>query len=826
MDESFDPYLKWLGIRDSRRPPDHYRLLGLELFEEDLDVIATGADRQMAHVRRFQNGDHLQVSQQLLNELASARICLLQRDKRMAYDEQLRTGSPTKPVAANSPIENSSHPLSVRGRLPSGRVLWIALGSIGLIVVLLATHALFSTDPNDSTGADPTLALVEPGNDANPEQADVTIYEGPLAEGSPPRVSDSNAATPVERAVDEEAPVTVESDNQANLPGAVASVDHSHNQDTDTAPVDETLDPANEAGTDEGGSHREADGPEANDPRADDPENDDPENDDPRADDPEDDDPEDDDPEDPEDEVQQERPPTIPAENRVPVPDKAARSVAEAQVAKIYGEKLKNRDPMAQLELIRELIDEGAATDEDSPARYVMLWSAADLAARLGHYSLVFLAVDRLAASFEIDAMKRKGEILENRTSRRETVPHRVTLVLARWKLAEMAIMANRFELADAQLKASIRSARTNLKSRQLADSLDALLRKSNHNSDLFRALPTGWMSEGPGDDRTLNRRIGEFLCFAQGDFKAGLPYLALCDIVRLAKIVEFDLDGSPQADQQKDLGDQWYDFGDKHADRTVRMPARQRARTWYERALPRLRGISAAATRQRIEDIDRERFASSLDQARIAAKFSTNSWIELRGFMFTGDTPLTVEAFVRPASSPRGGAPATILGNADASGFRLAAQNGKWIFQVHDGTTFQTAMSTETLFAGRWVHLAGVYDQKQRRVVLYVDGKRQQRIVRAVRYKASNLPLLVGANATARGGGESFFRGQIRDLRISSIARYTSTQFTPPPVLALDANTVALLPLNGRHGQEATDALSPSRPLASRNVVWVSVDR
>ena len=30
MSESFDPYVQWLGIRDRRRPPNHYRLLGVE----------------------------------------------------------------------------------------------------------------------------------------------------------------------------------------------------------------------------------------------------------------------------------------------------------------------------------------------------------------------------------------------------------------------------------------------------------------------------------------------------------------------------------------------------------------------------------------------------------------------------------------------------------------------------------------------------------------------------------------------------------------------------------------------------------------------------
>jgi hypothetical protein len=90
MADSFDPYLRWLGIRDPQRPPNHYRLLGVDLFESDSDVIAVAADRQMAHVRTFQTGQLAELSQQLLNELAAARICLLKPEKKAAYDAQLK----------------------------------------------------------------------------------------------------------------------------------------------------------------------------------------------------------------------------------------------------------------------------------------------------------------------------------------------------------------------------------------------------------------------------------------------------------------------------------------------------------------------------------------------------------------------------------------------------------------------------------------------------------------------------------------------------------------------------------------------------------------
>jgi len=90
MAEGIDPYKKWLGIPPKHQPPHHYRLLGLELYENDPDTIDNAAERQMAHVRKYQTGKHVELSQKLLNEIASARVCLLDPAKKALYDENLK----------------------------------------------------------------------------------------------------------------------------------------------------------------------------------------------------------------------------------------------------------------------------------------------------------------------------------------------------------------------------------------------------------------------------------------------------------------------------------------------------------------------------------------------------------------------------------------------------------------------------------------------------------------------------------------------------------------------------------------------------------------
>ena len=101
MAERFDPYYTWLGIPPEEQPPDHYRLLGIRRFEENQDVIANAADQRMAYIRTFQTGRRSKESQAILNEVATARACLLEAGKKRAYDEKLK--KPAEPAVAALP---------------------------------------------------------------------------------------------------------------------------------------------------------------------------------------------------------------------------------------------------------------------------------------------------------------------------------------------------------------------------------------------------------------------------------------------------------------------------------------------------------------------------------------------------------------------------------------------------------------------------------------------------------------------------------------------------------------------------------------------------
>ena len=130
MKNGFDPYYKWLGIPPKDQPPNHYRLLGIELLESDRDVIDAAANRVMAYLKDLAVGDEAEYSQKLLNEVARARICLLNKEKKVAYDQTLRRELDAErskaglPVAEPPPLREGSVPPCAAAKLspqPSSR---------------------------------------------------------------------------------------------------------------------------------------------------------------------------------------------------------------------------------------------------------------------------------------------------------------------------------------------------------------------------------------------------------------------------------------------------------------------------------------------------------------------------------------------------------------------------------------------------------------------------------------------------------------------------------------------------------------------------------
>jgi hypothetical protein len=84
-----DFYKEWLGIPEGPRPPDHYELLRVRRFEDDVDKVRAHYKKLNAHVRKYATGQYSVQSQELLNEIAKAMLCLTDPERKRDYDESL-----------------------------------------------------------------------------------------------------------------------------------------------------------------------------------------------------------------------------------------------------------------------------------------------------------------------------------------------------------------------------------------------------------------------------------------------------------------------------------------------------------------------------------------------------------------------------------------------------------------------------------------------------------------------------------------------------------------------------------------------------------------
>ncbi|MCU0490781.1 MAG: LamG domain-containing protein [Chloroflexaceae bacterium] len=156
-----------------------------------------------------------------------------------------------------------------------------------------------------------------------------------------------------------------------------------------------------------------------------------------------------------------------------------------------------------------------------------------------------------------------------------------------------------------------------------------------------------------------------------------------------------------------------------------------------------------------------------------------------------------TIELWVRPSANNQ---TAVLVATGDSNGWALELDNGQatwWVLNT-SGSWVSARNTNVSLQANTWYHVALTYTAGTAQV--YVNGNQGA---------AANVGnITVGPNLRLGGlTGYGFFNGQLDEVRLSNVVRYT-TAFTPPTAgFTPDANTLALWRLNEGSGQTSTDS-------------------
>ncbi len=612
MSPTFDPYYKWLAIPPAEQPPNHYRLLALNLFESDADVIATAADQRMAHVRSFQSGQYVDASQRLLNELATARLCLLRADKKAAYDAGLRgrlaeqaartTPPPAPPIDAGpilpppplvspSEVDDLLAPIEPPARRtypahrpePAAQTFVVETDQPDTVQSIAAeptsAHPATWQDDDDPLGlADSAdrfskrTALARPRKPAFPRIFLLAPLAGVAA------VIAAVLYTNIRDAIQESDRVTATGRSERTVKHPVETSLHTGGSLSKTSPGsnpefipplipnDDTTSPISSSGS--------------NPPVSSTPENSSPST------------------------SPEKKEPTA---ARLPVPDADAQRKSLAEIKSVYKDEFGKATTLeGRTALARKLTDLATGTKEDPTARYVLATQALELSVKLCDAKQASALVLGLSLYYDVDTWELKAKTLSQLAAVAKTPEARQLIANGAFDLVDKALIEDRYDAAvllaasaadlaallpDPALRKKTIEAHTRaLRMRQEAAEVQAAQERLAHHSD----------------DAAAHLLVGRYYCMEKNDWDSGLPHLIRGGDAELTAIAQLELAGAAKPTEQVTLADAWWDLADRRRDSSdapLAKGMRTRAVYWYRRAMPQLSGFGQSKAQKRIAE-------------------------------------------------------------------------------------------------------------------------------------------------------------------------------------------------------------------------------
>lgn len=496
MSEAFDPYVQWLGIRDPERPPNHYALLGVRLFEDHPEVLAAAADRQMAYVRTFQTGPHSIDSQQLLNELAAARLCVLDPVKKAAYDAQLLASR--RPSAPSTGVSIAVESPTARPKLSQAPLATVLAAIVLLGLVPLGVWAVLVS----TRGKPPVVPPPPPPPAVEPE----------IGQEEPP--------APPEPEVRQEEPPTPEI-RQETLPAPepdVPSPAPEENPDWEPFPPGPTHTPRDEPAP----LPVPQPGPRPEPPAPAPPSR-----------------------------------PDGPAPVPEPVVRAEARREVERQYAQRRSRAVSVQQIVA---LAQQMLDKGRQTADDPPTRWALCVTAGGLAAEAGETSVLREAAQTIARHFEIDWLDAAVAVFDETADWPRAAAGNRAAAQTAMNLAAAAVRQESFDAVEklldhagelARKARDLALAREAGLLRRTVPERRSLFEAFRRAEDILRHEP---------DNPAANLTAGRYECFIRGDWAGGCRHLAKGSDARLKKLAELEQQTTRTPQSWLAVGDAWWE--------------------------------------------------------------------------------------------------------------------------------------------------------------------------------------------------------------------------------------------------------------------------
>ena len=272
------------------------------------------------------------------------------------------------------------------------------------------------------------------------------------------------------------------------------------------------------------------------------------------------------------------------------VPDDSAQKAALALVADVYKPDYEKAKTSGQkIELAKKLLQEGEATKDDLVGRFVLFRVARDIASQQGDLDTAFQAIGRMSLEFDVDPLAMKVDATIQGVKAIKSVKDYQSSAALLAPLVDEAISLDQYVHARTLADATLRCAREGRDGEQIKR-MAAKLKEIDEMATAFEKVKeaTAVLKTKPSDP-AANLAVGKFRCLAKGEWREGIPMLALGDDEAFKAVALLELAENPDALK---IGDSWWKMADG-LDERAKSRAQGHAAEWYRRALPKLNGLS-----------------------------------------------------------------------------------------------------------------------------------------------------------------------------------------------------------------------------------------
>ncbi|HEY2148165.1 MAG TPA: hypothetical protein VGH32_09525, partial [Pirellulales bacterium] len=562
---TFDPYYKWLGIPRTEQPPNHYRLLGINLYESDTEVIESASDQRMDYLRTFQNGPVVDESQHLLNQIASARLCLLNPKRKLEYDNALRLQQASR-IQPSVCIDQMAGFLAGPPLSP-GRPSFESQGwnDVEKAPTILLPRATTPAAPQPTDGAPDAVELEELGIDAPIALFPKRARLPPAIRLFGPLLSTVLVAagliflSKVRESIDAVRPIDGQP-HVARIEGSshgqpaqqppskgIAGVSPSSDKSAILArPRGADIPPAGNQSADDDSANPLIQRPAA-----------------------------------PSEEMSPAPAVAPPGDSntqpstssRLPAPAQKSQQASIREIHDVMREEFAAASTAGGERLLAQELEKLAAeTVDDAAMRYALFSQAVEAAIRADDIRLSDTLVTRLTTLYDVDAWELRLEMFARLLEETATAEARAALVEQAMQLAERAVGEDRYDAA--------------LKFAELAVSGSALLGDKTvqdravacdkniarlQAADVKANLALDRLQQQP-DDPAANLIVGRFRCFDKQDWQSGLRFLVRGGDTELQKLAEQELNEPSSPAEQMKLANAWWDFAERTSTKADRL--------------------------------------------------------------------------------------------------------------------------------------------------------------------------------------------------------------------------------------------------------------